>query len=402
MTALLLIAALAAAPGAAAKPGKAKAPAAEAPKPDAVSGAVEAAEAGSPAAPAVPGVAPAQGAAPAAAAPVQAASDVAAEPAALQAPPAAVAVEPTQSATPIAETPSGSAGVVSPAGSPQRSRSAVALMAQGVFATDGWGADRNWSLWGTTEVEMPVIIDRDPANDIWMEYRFGGTYQLLPSLTLGADTWVDQEFTRESRESPVTFGDTSIWGSLSHTFDLPQIKKSLTVLGGLGVVAPTSRQSVREDKLFGITQNSMILMPLGGGFRAGVSQSMLGQVHRFAQAGGQQAGGNLMFAVGAQAFVAYVVPIPKRAGRLELNASSGLSYRLKQAARDGSETDTGVPQYSAVMFRWTAGVSYTPVPYLTFNTALRHGDFVRQDGVVKVDVFRRELTRMAFSVTARY
>ncbi|WP_157068607.1 hypothetical protein [Sandaracinus amylolyticus] len=275
-------------------------------------------------------------------------------------------------------------------------------------------AQKFWRVMGRIDYQQPIVLDRDPENDILMYYYLGVEFDIPVLQGLYATAWggLSQRFWTVDGESAVDFTDPFVGVGIRHSQSLRDIglpDHSLHFVHRLAAYFPASRESRANLYYTALDWITAMRLPVIHRFMVGVDLRAQYRFHEYAEQNGavivdawDTTGGlNTRLRLEAGLLLQQGIFDDPTFGSLLVQGSAGIRGLLRYMAADESATGARDPWEGD--WYWSLGATYTPIEYVSLTLSLEHGysDIVR-GGVQQIIGFDRDETRFVVSVFGRY
>ncbi|UJR84341.1 hypothetical protein [Sandaracinus amylolyticus] len=275
-------------------------------------------------------------------------------------------------------------------------------------------AEKFWRVMGRIDYQQPIVLDRDPENDILMFYYLGVEFDVPVLQGLYATAWggLSQRFWTVDGESAVDFTDPFVGVGLRHSQSLRDIglpDHSLHFVHRLAAYFPVSRESRANLYYTALDWITAMRLPVIHRFMVGVDLRAQYRFHEYAEQNGavivdawDTSGGlNTRLRLEAGLLLQQGIFDDPTFGSLIVQGSAGIRGLLRYMAADESTTGARDPWEGD--WYWSLGATYTPIEYVSLTLSLEHGysDIVR-GGVQQIIGFDRDETRFVVSLFGRY
>ena len=270
---------------------------------------------------------------------------------------------------------------------------------------------RSFKLFAGSELRTPVVVDRDPANDIGMDWSVGGSAEIVPGLSGSVFLPWSQRFTAEEGDSPLRLRDMRLGLTWFMPFGIDKGPVgNLYTRQSLAVFLPVSRESRARDMRFALQASTRESVQLFSNLTFGGSFSARYFNHAFAQQAGLHGGMNTLWVNSLGWFLDYSFEVPLMPGYFSVGGTRDFSWQRKYNSQETFESASSSEGFWKQSFGAMAYLDYTPAPFVTVSMGYDHGVGFLKNGIPLFESldtlwsrsFDRDRNHLFLNVTGRY
>ena len=155
---------------------------------------------------------------------------------------------------------------------------------------------RSFKLFAGSELRTPAVIDKDPANDIRMDWSVGASAELVSGLSGSVFLPWTQRFTAEEGDSPLRLQDMRLGLTWFKPFGINKGPVgNIYTRQSFALFLPISRESRARDMRFALQASTRESVQLFSNLTFGGSFTARYHNHAFAQQAGLHGGMNTLW-----------------------------------------------------------------------------------------------------------